>query len=250
VLQNQKIFGRWKRDLTFPMLSLLGGHRSSARLRGSVGDMQIEDLWLPYFCVSSNLSRAEMMIHGDGPLWLALRASAGLPGIFPPVVHRGDLLVDGGFLRNLPADLLRERMGGGTTIAVDVSAELDLQFEHPWEHSISGWSILWSRLNPFATSIATPSLAAILQRSGEIASVVMQRDALLHGVDLYIRIPVQQFGMLEFDAARRIIEAGYATAGTKIAEWLVARGAPLPDRAGVTERHMEFQEAIAESESA
>jgi predicted acylesterase/phospholipase RssA/CRP-like cAMP-binding protein len=250
VVQNQKIFGRWQRDLTFPMLSLLGGHRSGARLRESIGDIQIEDLWLPYFCVSSNLSRAEMMIHDDGPIWLALRASGGLPGIFPPVVHRGDLLVDGGFLRNLPADLLRDRMGGGTIVAVDVSAELDLQFEHSYEHSISGWRILWSRMNPFGTSIATPSLAAILQRSGEIASVAMQRDALLNGVDLYVRIPVQQFGMLDFHEARSIIETGYATARTKIAEWLVARGAPLPDRAHVRERQAEFREAIAESESA
>src|SRR2546428_4671035 len=113
-----------------------GGHRSSARSRESVGDVQFEDLWLPYFCVSSNLSRAEMMIHCDGPLWLALRASGGLPAILPPVVVDEDLLVDGGFLRNLPADILREQPGGGTGIAGHGRAEHDLRQEDSHGHAL------------------------------------------------------------------------------------------------------------------
>ena len=91
-----------------------------------IGDVQIEDLWLPYFCVSSNLSRAEMMIHRAGSLWRSCAPAQGLPGVLPPVVFEGDLLVDGALLRNLPADVLRELTGGGTTIAVDVSVETDM----------------------------------------------------------------------------------------------------------------------------
>jgi NTE family protein/lysophospholipid hydrolase len=217
--RNQAIFGRWRRDLTLPVLSILGGHRSSARLRESLGDVQIEDLWLPYFCVSSNLSRAEMMIHRAGPLWLGLRASISLPGIFPPVAHEGDLLVDGALLRNLPADVMREAIAGGTIIAVDVSAETDMQHEHPYRDSISGWRILWSRLNPFTQTLAVPNIAAVLQRSAELASVVMQREALLRGIDLYIRIPVKRFGMLDFHHASDIIATGHRAAREKLAEW-------------------------------
>ena len=170
--QNQAIFGGWRSDLTFPLLSILGGRRSGARLHASIGDVQIEDLWLPYFCVSSNLSRAEMMVHRTGSLWRSLRASASLPGMFPPVVFDGDLLVDGGLLRNLPADVVRDLTGGGTTIAVDVSVERDMQSEYPYEDAISGWRILWSRSQSLRRASVVPSMAAVLQRSAELASVV------------------------------------------------------------------------------
>src|SRR5262249_8186841 len=216
---NQAIFGGWRRDLTLPVLSILDGRRSSARLRERIGDVQIEDLWLPYFCVSSNLSRAEMVVHRTGALWRSVRASVSLPGILPPVVLEGDLLADGALLRNLPADVMRALTGGGTTVAVDVSTETDMQCQRPYEHAISGWRILLSRLNPFAPALGVPSMAAVLQRSAELASVVMQREVLLRGIDLYIQVPVKQFGMLDFHAAPEIIRAGHDAAGTKIAAW-------------------------------
>jgi CRP-like cAMP-binding protein/predicted acylesterase/phospholipase RssA len=217
--QNQAIFSGWRSDLTFPVLSILGGRRSGIRLKAIMGDVQIEDLWLPCFCVSSNLSRAEMMVHRAGSLWMSLRASASLPGILPPVVFEGDLLVDGALLCNLPADVMRELTGGGTTIAVDVSAELDMQHDYPYEDAISGWRILWSRLSGFSRASIVPSMAAVLQRSAELASVVMQREALLSGIDLYIRVPVQQFGLLDFDKAAEIIATGRRVARESLAGW-------------------------------
>jgi predicted acylesterase/phospholipase RssA len=170
-----------------------------------------------------------MMIHRAGPLWLGLRASISLPGIFPPVAHEGDLLVDGALLRNLPADVMREAIGGGTIIAVDVSAETDMQHEQPYRDSISGWRILWSRLNPFTQTLAVPNIAAVLQRSAELASVVMQREALLRGIDLYIRIPVKRFGMLDFHQASDIIAAGHRAAREKLAELQAATAALVPE---------------------
>ena len=62
-------------------------------------------------------------------------------------------------------------------------------------------------------------MAAVLQRSAELASVVMQREVLRRGIDVYIQVPVKQFGMLDFHAAPEIIRAGYDIAGMKIAEW-------------------------------
>jgi NTE family protein/lysophospholipid hydrolase len=225
---NQAIFGRWRRDLTLPVLSLLGGRRSGARLSERIGDVQIEDLWLPYFCVSSNLSRAEMMIHRAGSLWRSVRASAGLPGVLPPVVFEGDLLVDGALLRNLPADVLRELTGGGTTIAVDVSVETDLDSIYPYDDAISGWRILWGRMRPFGRRFAVPSMAAVLQRSAELASVAMQRQSLERGIDLYMRVPLRRFGMLDFDKASEIIAAGRELAREKLAGWQAVPGGGRP----------------------
>lgn len=224
--QNEAIFGRWRRDLTVPVLSILSGRRTGARLRASVGDVLIEDLWIPYFCVSSNLSRAEMKVHRAGSLWRSLRASASLPGILPPVVFEDDLLVDGGLLRNLPADVLRELNGSGTTIAVDVSAERDMQHSFPYEDAISGWRLLWSRLSRASRAAVIPGIAPVLQRSAELASIVMQREALLHGIDLYIRVPVQQFGLLDFHKGAEIIAAGRRVAREHFAHWRMVAAAP------------------------
>src|SRR5262249_2124290 len=136
---------------------------------------------------------------------------------------------DGSRLRSLPADAMGEAIAGGTIIAVDVSAETDMQHEHPYRDSISGWRILWSRLNPFTQTLAVPNIAAVLQRSAELASVVMQREALLRGIDLYIRIPVQRFGMLDFHQASDIIAAGHRAAREKLAEWQAATAALVPE---------------------
>ena len=41
-------------------------------------------------------------------------------GFLPPIVDRGELLVDGGYLNGIPVDVMRERMGVETVIVVDV----------------------------------------------------------------------------------------------------------------------------------
>ena len=81
--------------------------------------MPIEDLPRRFFCVSASLNRAEEVVHERGPLWPAVRASMSLPGIFPPVYDGGDLLVDGGAVNNVPADIMRDRVGSGCVIAVE-----------------------------------------------------------------------------------------------------------------------------------
>ena len=48
-----------------------------------------------------------------------MRATMSLPGVFPPVESDGRVLVDGGALDNVPADVVRD-MGAGVVIAVDV----------------------------------------------------------------------------------------------------------------------------------
>ena len=93
---------RRTRDYTFPFVSLRTGRSTVRRLQGIFGDRQIEDLPLNYFCVSCNLTRARVVVHDRGPLWMWVRVSCAIPGMLPPFPYEGDLLVDGGFLQNLP----------------------------------------------------------------------------------------------------------------------------------------------------
>jgi predicted acylesterase/phospholipase RssA len=71
-------------------------------------------------------------------------------------------------------------------------------------------------------------MAAVLQRSAELASVAMQRQSLERGIDLYMRVPLRRFGMLDFDKASEIIAAGRELAREKLAGWQAVPGGGRP----------------------
>jgi lysophospholipid hydrolase len=61
-------------------------------------DKMIEDLWLPFFCVTTDISSLTVRVHSVGSLWRYVRASMTLSGYLPPIGDPidGHLLVDGG----------------------------------------------------------------------------------------------------------------------------------------------------------
>ena len=85
-----------------------------------IGGVEISDLWLPFFCVSSNLTSGAYQLHRTGELQTALRASISLPGVMPPATENGAVLVDGAVMKNFPADLMR-LSHLGPIVGVDVS---------------------------------------------------------------------------------------------------------------------------------
>jgi predicted acylesterase/phospholipase RssA len=181
-------------------------------------EVQIEDLWLNYFCVSSNLTQAETIIHDSGSLWQAVRTSTAIPGIIPPMLKNGDLLVDGGVLDNLPVATMRQRNGGGPVIASDVSAVVDLRTTAEFGPYLSGWNLLWQRLNPFTKKSDIPSLGATILRSTLLSSA-QALDAARAMANLYIYPPVEEYGTLEFLALEAIVELGYRDTQKKLAAW-------------------------------
>ena len=107
-------------DIDFPMVAMTRGRTVYSRLKANFGDVEIADLWLPFFCTSSNLTTARHFVHQRGKVSRALRASAALPGILPPVVMGEDVLVDGAVMCNLPTDLMRS-WHRGAVVGVDVA---------------------------------------------------------------------------------------------------------------------------------
>lgn len=204
------------KEYTVPMIAMLKTKRITESALMSFGDTRIEDLWLPYFAVSSNLTTAEMVVHETGPLWEATRASGSLPGIAVPVVSGEHLLVDGGVVNNLPGDVMKKKCGGGPVIAVNVSPEEEVGigaggFPSPWK-------IFWSRVLPFTTKITVPGMLDILMRTTMLASA--NRTAQVkNSVDLYLRPPIDGFGMLEFEKMSELVEVGYRYTLDAAAGW-------------------------------
>ena len=90
-------------DIAFPLLAMTRGAEVDRRLEKHFGDVEISDLWRPFLCVSTDLSTGGTHVHRRGLLRRAVRASLSLPGVLPPVVEDGHVLVDGALVGNLPA---------------------------------------------------------------------------------------------------------------------------------------------------
>ena len=86
-------------------------------------DKPVNLLQLPFRSVASDLVTGELVELNDTPLFMAMRASLAVPGVFAPVRINQRLLVDGGLVRNLPVDVARE-MGADIIIAVNVGTPL------------------------------------------------------------------------------------------------------------------------------
>ena len=208
------------RDLTPPLIALMSGASLGKVTRALFGDVLIEDLWLPYFCVSSNLSRAEVIVHDRGPLWKWTRTSSSVPGIAPPVPHNGDLLVDGGVLNNLPADIMRDRCRG-SVIAVDVSASVELRTSLVDDTHMSGWPRLARALNPLDRGDGFPNIVRILTRAATLGSV-RDQGATEEVADLYLHPPTDQVDPLDWAAIDDVVETGYRHAYGRIAAWMTS----------------------------
>jgi NTE family protein len=190
-------------DYTLPLVSLVSGRKVGRLLKQEFGVVDIEDLPLPFFCVSSNLSTGRSTIHRSGELWRWLRASVAIPGILPPVFHKGEVHVDGGAINNLPVDVMRE-LGRGPIVGVDVGADRAFTTDMDEAEVPPFWKIVqWFRGKKRRVNILQ-----ILWRSGMInssANTLAHRDM----TDLLLQPPLEQFDMLNWKAFDQAIDAGY-----------------------------------------
>lgn len=204
-------------DYTLPLIAIVRGRKVSKLLQEHFGDVRIEELPKPFFCVSSDLTTGRIHVHREGLLWRALRASVSLPGILPPVTHHGHLLVDGGVMNNLPVDVMAEG-NHGPIIASDVTGEIDLRATDDRYGERPPWWLLWQRMR------GTPSIVSILMRSGTVGSEA-QRRLVREQADYLFEPVLSDVGLRDWKAFDRAIAEGYAHAVLRIEK----HGVPLTD---------------------
>jgi NTE family protein len=223
IARNKEEFAKWSmiRDITYPHAALQSGNNTVRLMTALFGEAQIEDLWLPYFSVSTNLTRAKEMVHETGPIWLWTRASCSVPGIVPPVSYQGDLLVDGGVLNNLPTGLMRERCPG-LVLANDVSAEMVMAAGQDTRAALPGWPHLWHALNRRSRPAAFPNMMEILMRAATLGTSSASERSQLEA-DLYLHPPVDSFSGTRWAAIDRLAEIGYQYGRERIEAWQASR---------------------------
>jgi predicted acylesterase/phospholipase RssA/CRP-like cAMP-binding protein len=189
---------------TLPKASLLSPRRLTRAMRDKAffGERAIEDMWHPFFCISANISRPDVVVHDRGPVWLALRTSSSLPGFLPPVCRDGDLLVDGGVVNDLPVDVMRDRLAGHL-VAVDLQPDVDLTVNRAFPPDLTGWQAVRERLS-------VPSAPSVLMRAKEVGGRRAQRERLDRDPpDLLLRPPTDGVSPLDFKGGVALIETGY-----------------------------------------
>ncbi|XP_006797633.1 patatin-like phospholipase domain-containing protein 7 isoform X2 [Neolamprologus brichardi] len=206
-------------DLTYPVTSMFSGASFNSSISSVFKNKQIEDLWLPYFNITTDITASAMRVHTDGSLWRYVRASMSLSGYLPPLCDPkdGHLLMDGGYINNLPADVARS-MGAKVVIAIDVGSRDETNLTNYGDY-LNGWWLLWKRFNPLAEKVKVLNMAEIQTRLAYVCCV--RQLELVKDSDYceYIRPPIDRYGTLEFGKFDEIAEVGHQHGKTLFDVW-------------------------------
>jgi predicted acylesterase/phospholipase RssA/CRP-like cAMP-binding protein len=207
-------------DLTLPFVAIKTGRIFSRFVRELIGELQIEDLWMPYFCISANLNRSELKVHSRGSLAKAILAASRAPGVFPPMIYEGELHVDGGVINNVPVDLMKPFSNSGITVGIDVSPPHELSQTADYGDMISGWGAFWRRWNPLrGRYVYTPSILLVMIRTLEFTGI-SYKSTRLKFADIYMYPDMLKFRRTDFHRAAEIEQAGFDCARNAVAEWM------------------------------
>ena len=151
------------------------------------GIATFDELPTPFRAVAVDLLSASQVVLDRGSLASAMRATMSLPLIFPPVEADGKILVDGGAMNNVPADVARG-MGADVVIAINVG---DLSDPKDVSRTLFG--------------LAGGTLSAMMRAS--------TREGLATA-DLVLDVPLAEKGLgsLDWRRSKELIEEGYRAA--------------------------------------
>ena len=146
----------------------------TAQCRGN-----FDRLFVPFRCVSSDMTNKRRVVSSSGSLSDAVRASMSFPLVFKPIERDGALLYDGGIYDNFPVDVMRDSFAPQIMIGVDVSST--------------------------DTSSDSPNMMSQLE-----TMIIQHSDySLPADQGIKLRIHLEEFGLLDFPKAAQIYRIGY-----------------------------------------
>jgi NTE family protein len=149
------------------------------------GVTDFDDLPTPFRTVAVDLLSAQPVVIRSGSLADAMRATMSLPLIFPPVEIDGQVLIDGGTMNNIPADIVKA-MGADRVVAINVGDIAD-------QEGVSATMF----------GIAGTTIDAMMRASTRRA---------LTAADVIVNVPLKEYGSLAWRRADDLIDEGYRAA--------------------------------------
>lgn len=225
-------------DPIWPQAGLLEGRRSLELVRPHLGE-RIEDLGVAYAAVAADLHTGEEVVLRRGSVAEAVRASITIPGLFTPHRWQGRLLVDGGLVNPVPADVARA-LGAQFVIAVSV---LSVPPAAVARRAMGGLTQQWSeRLRRrWRPAVPQPKAATLAEEEdGELGlvDVLSRASALVQAriaearlrddpPDFLIHVPLR-LGLFDFHRSREAVAAGRKAAQEHLGELRHSLEAALP----------------------
>ncbi|XP_037047391.1 neuropathy target esterase sws isoform X4 [Bradysia coprophila] len=164
---------QWHRqilDLTYPITSMFSGRGFNETIRDTFGDIYIEDLWTPYFTLTTDITASTCRVHTN-------------------------------------ADVMYN-LGAAHIIAVDVGSQDDTDLTD-YGDDLSGWWLLYKKWNPFTTPVKVPNLPDIQSRLAYVSCVRQLEEVKNSSYCEYIRPPIDKYKTLAFGSFDEIKEVGY-----------------------------------------
>lgn len=184
--------------------------RLTTLLTQLTGDTTIEQLPIPFCCVASDLVSGKEFIFDKGPLAQAIRCSISIPGIFSPVHIDNHILVDGSVHNTLPVNRIK-RHKGDILIAVNASGAEDPTLTVP-KAGTQDDTVFWRRMVrklPMVKGKLSDNVLTMGLRLCEIVILANTQAAVENTPpDICLDIPMNRYGLLEFDKGKEIIEYG------------------------------------------
>jgi predicted acylesterase/phospholipase RssA/CRP-like cAMP-binding protein len=181
-------------------------HKASRLFESLFGESLIEDQWRNFFSVACNLTRGEIVVGRKGRFRDRVEASNALPVLNSPFFEKGDAIVDGAVINNLPADVM-QRCCGGRVIAVDVSPRSDLgastnEFRR----------LVRSGQQPVGN---LPSVHSVVMRTVMLNSLI-SAESMRRYADVYMNPPVEDIEMFDWAAIQDAEDIGYRYASREL----------------------------------
>ncbi|MBV8681755.1 MAG: patatin-like phospholipase family protein [Caulobacteraceae bacterium] len=191
-------------DIAFPIIAMSHGAEVEERLEKHFGNVDISDLWRPFACVSTDLTNGGAYVHKRGLLRRALRSSLSLPGLLPPVIEDGRVLVDGALVDNMPAELVQAQHDG-PTIGVNVAESRGLK---PEDLKLEPTGVTWLATGAWRRG---PPIVSILMRAATVGAG-NSNEASRNALDLYIVPKLEGVELRDWKAYKPAVQAGYSAA--------------------------------------
>ena len=179
------------------------GRGWESMLRGYLHDWKLEQLAVPCCSMTADLVSASEVIRREGDAVRAILESINLPIISRPICRDGQVLVDGGVLKVVPADVLVQQ-GANIVIAVDVASRIRFEF-------------VGNRADSPTSEMKVPNAAQTAIRLRTIQDHNLS-SAGAAGADLIIEPDVSTVLLSDFQRAPAIAELGRVAAEEAVPE--------------------------------
>ncbi len=213
-------------DISLHTPGMIGGERIFEVLNNMIGNIDIEDLPIPYTAVATDIGARKEIWFQNGGLMQAIRASIAIPTLFTPVSYHGSILVDGGVLNPLPiaptvavhADLIIAVDLNADTAPITVSCDTPVaatkqqRILDRWLNKLSWRSHRYSDGDTSNEATVRMGVMDLFNQSLEVMQETLTRYKMAgYAPDILIPVARVQCRFYEFSRAEEMIQIGRVT---------------------------------------